>query len=275
MCLCPAHDDNSPSLSIRVGTTSLLFKCFAGCEAIGVIRAIRRRGLLKAGALPVSDCSSMPPPASDWTRRRARELWEQSHPITDSTGERYLLGRCLLPPFPDLRFHPRTPLGKGRSAVFRPALLAAVRDRSGLVAIQRTFLDPVTADKAGDLPDPRLMLGRPGKGAVRLAPASGSLGLSEGVESGLAAMQIHQIPVWALLGNEPFGSVELPDQVTHLVILADNDPAGHRAARIAMDAHSKPGRIVEVRWPPSPLSDWNDVLRQGGEGAGSRVRLVA
>jgi len=42
MARCPAHDDRSPSLSIREGERGLLVRCFAGCswtdicEAIGV-----------------------------------------------------------------------------------------------------------------------------------------------------------------------------------------------------------------------------------------------
>ncbi|GLJ00215.1 hypothetical protein Sbs19_40320 [Sphingobium sp. BS19] len=32
MCLCPAHADRSPSLSVRVGDHALLFKCFGGCD---------------------------------------------------------------------------------------------------------------------------------------------------------------------------------------------------------------------------------------------------
>ena len=42
MCRCPAHEDRTPSLSIRVGAKALLFKCFAGCDTVDVIRAIRR-----------------------------------------------------------------------------------------------------------------------------------------------------------------------------------------------------------------------------------------
>jgi hypothetical protein len=38
MCRCPAHDDRTPSLSVRVGERALLFKCFAGCDTLDVIR---------------------------------------------------------------------------------------------------------------------------------------------------------------------------------------------------------------------------------------------
>src|SRR3546814_10575966 len=45
MCRCPAHADKTPSLSVRIGETRLLFKCFAGCDISDVLRALRRDGL--------------------------------------------------------------------------------------------------------------------------------------------------------------------------------------------------------------------------------------
>ena len=38
-CRCPAHDDGSPSLSVRLGDTAILFHCFAGCTTIEVLKA--------------------------------------------------------------------------------------------------------------------------------------------------------------------------------------------------------------------------------------------
>src|SRR3546814_5310639 len=44
-CRCPAHDDHSPSLSVRLGTKAILFKCFAGCTSTDVLKALDRQGL--------------------------------------------------------------------------------------------------------------------------------------------------------------------------------------------------------------------------------------
>ena len=44
-CRCPAHDDRSPSLSVRLGTKAILFKCFAGCTATDILKALDRQGL--------------------------------------------------------------------------------------------------------------------------------------------------------------------------------------------------------------------------------------
>ena len=42
MCLCPAHADGSPSLSIRQGDKGILVHCFAGCASEDVLRELRR-----------------------------------------------------------------------------------------------------------------------------------------------------------------------------------------------------------------------------------------
>jgi len=43
---CPAHDDHTPSLSIRdAGDGKVLVRCHAGCEQEQVISVLRSRGL--------------------------------------------------------------------------------------------------------------------------------------------------------------------------------------------------------------------------------------
>jgi len=43
---CPAHDDLTPSLSIRDGDHGVLLKCHAGCSSRNVLAVLGRRGLL-------------------------------------------------------------------------------------------------------------------------------------------------------------------------------------------------------------------------------------
>ena len=38
---CPAHDDQSPSLSLRDGDRGLMVHCFSGCDPLDVLAAIR------------------------------------------------------------------------------------------------------------------------------------------------------------------------------------------------------------------------------------------
>lgn len=275
MCRCPAHDDRTPSLSVRIGEKALLFKCFAGCDTIDVIKAIRRLdGTIQlSGQGPAF--SPEPDLSPEWLRRRAVELWDSAVPIAGTPADRYLLRRAI-PILPSaLRFHPRTPLGRGRRAVFRPAMLAAVHEHGRLVALQRTFLDIEEPRRARDLVNPRRMLGRPGRGAVILAPATETLGLAEGVETAVSAMILLGIPVWATLGNERLAHVAIHDTVTRLILLPDNDRSGRTGAEKATEAHVMPGRAIETFWPPRGLNDWNDSLRAGGEGVKDWQRQAA
>ena len=260
LCLCPAHDDHDPSLSVRVGDSALLFKCFAGCDTIAVLRAIRRLHLdLPERGASISSIRHSPfQPGSG----PALRVWDASNPMVGTLAETYLANRFLVPPWRDLRYNPRTPLGRGRAVVFRPALIAAVREGHRLVAIHRTFLDPVAGFKASDLTEPRMMLGRPGRGAVQLAAATTVLGLAEGIETALAAMRLHRIPVWATLGAERAAHVLLPSRLERLVLLFDRDAAGWKANRQIRLAHQHSGLEVFSPWPPVPHNDWADVLEQ-------------
>lgn len=272
MCRCPVHADKSPSLSVRVGHTSLLFKCFARCDTVDVLRAIRN---LCPEALDAVGSGDMPANDLDeWLQGRARDLWSQARHLNGTLAQIYLRNRAI-DVFPSaLRFCARTPLGKGKLAVFRPAFIAAVTDDSGLLAVQRTFLDK-DARRARDLDNPRLMLGRPKTGAVRLAPATEELGLAEGVETAISAMILLGIPVWAALGNERFPHVTIPKSVNRLILLPDNDHAGHLAVPLTQQALAAEGRQIRPLWPWHGLNDWNDVLREGGEGVGDWRRQVA
>jgi len=62
--------------------------------------------------------------------------------------------------------------------------------------------------------------------------------------------------------------VSIPAHVERLVILADNDAGGRRAAGLARDGLQWDDMIIEVMWPPATENDWADVLIEGrGEGA--------
>jgi hypothetical protein len=119
------------------------------------------------------------------------------------------------------------------------------------------------------------MLGRPGQGAVMLAPATDTLGLAEGIETALSAILLLGIPVWATLGNERLPHIAIPDTVTCLILLPDNDRGGRVGAAKAAEAHAMPGRTIETLWPPQGLNEWNDFLRAEGKGVGDWLRQAA
>lgn len=272
MCLCPAHVDRSPSLSIRIGEKSLLFHCFAGCTNADVLAAVRR---LRTDALSTATTLRPMPRTDDgWLRSRAQDVWDEGRRIKDTVAKRYLRARSITIGSDALRYHARTPLGRGRSMVRRPALLAKVSDDCGLLAVQRIFLDPQRARRSRDLGNPRRLLGRPGTGAVRLATPDTVLGLAEGVETALSAMMLLDIPVWAVLGNERFAHLSIPETVSRIILLPDNDRAGRRGASAATDSLRFDRRSIDTIFPWRGLNDWNDVLRSEGEGVGNRMRLA-
>lgn len=272
LCLCPAHDDHNPSLSIRVGQRALLFKCFAGCNSRDVIRAIRyrhrdvlQRGLLSSAASHERpQCGASSPSYSALVRR----LWDRAQPLAGTRGEAYLRRRGLYCCPGALRFLWATPLGRGRAVIFRPAMLAAVHQGRELVAIQRTYFAPDRPIRARDLGKPRRVLGRPQAGAVQLSPVNEVLGLAEGTETAMSAMVLLGIPVWATLGAERLHRIAIPAGVSRLVLLPDNDPAGRAGLAKALVAYRTPGRSIEVIWPLAGCKDWNDALRMGEKGGG-------
>lgn len=260
ICLCPAHADIQPSLSVRVGHTRLLFHCFAGCDTRDVLRAIAR---LQPKALACSGGgvdAGEDDAVAGWRRTRLIDLWDSAHSTEETSASRYLARRAIDIAPPSLRFHPRTPLGSGRALRFRPALLTAVTERKRLLALQRTFLD-ADGCRARDLVRPRRLFGHPGSGAVRLAAANDDLALAEGVETAVSAMILLGLPVWAVIGSARMAKVTIPETVRHLVLLPDNDAPGRRGAALAQVAHAQPGRTIETLWPWYGLNDWNDVLR--------------
>ena len=126
MCRCPAHNDKTPSLSVRAGDSALLFKCFAGCTISEIFQALRREHFA------ISSMPSIPHHAigeTKATERAARRLWDQSMPLAGTPGERYLNRRKIACQSPALRYHPATPIGAGKSVRFIPAILAAVTHR--------------------------------------------------------------------------------------------------------------------------------------------------
>ena len=261
LCRCPAHEDRSPSLSVRAGRSRLLLHCFAGCRASDILKALATARLLEPGA---PGAFGPPPAGSDGhgLREAALRIWGGAHDVPGTPAARYLASRALFKPSLELRYHPRTPQGPKPFTLFRPALVAAVRDSSGLVAVHRTFLDLRGRDVAAQ-PLSRAGLGPFGCGAVRLGGVASRLGLAEGIETALSASALFGMPCWATLGTERFALVELPDMVTELHLFLDNDAGGRRAEKLARDAHCEIPSI-EAHYPSRLGDDWNDVLRREG-----------
>jgi hypothetical protein len=119
---CPAHEDDSPSLSLRDGKRGLLVHCFARCSPSEVFIAIRRidGGLLQPGQTAPQAAKG----STEYGRRqheKAAWLWSKRRPIAGSIAERYLREAravtCDLPP--TLAFLPPV------RPAHKPAMIAA------------------------------------------------------------------------------------------------------------------------------------------------------
>ena len=254
-CRCPAHDDATPSLSVRLGDTAILFHCFAGCTPVEVMKALQRKRL--------HDRSVMAMPTGRPKRDMgalALRLWQASKPIPDTLAENYLLARGLSAPFPNaLRFNPATILGSGSAKKVMPAMIAAVESDLGIVAVQRTFLDPDVVLRK-PVPKPKVSLGLLGTAAVRLAPATDELGLAEGVEDALSAMAWFGTPTWALGGVERLAFVVIPEKVRRVIVYGDRGRAAERLLEKARAHLTANGRELVSRIPENH-DDWNDAWR--------------
>lgn len=262
MCCCPAHDDRTPSLSVGLTVSAILFHCFAGCTSDEVLEGFKRHGIQPRDLFDGKGGPIAPSAKPFGPDANACRLWREAVPLAGTLGERYLANRSIPLRSSELRFLDRTPLGRKPDVRFLPALIAAVRMDIGIVAIQRTFIDPATATKAAFF-KPKRALGQLGAGAVRLAaPVECRLGLAEGSESALSAQTLFGIPCWATLGNERFGIVAVPERVTELHLFVDGDKGGDLALKRGMEAYSRPGRTIIPHKPDRPDNDWNDELRE-------------
>src|SRR3546814_21023154 len=101
--------------------------------------------------------------------------------IAGTPAEAYLHARGLYAATPDLSFNPQTIIGKGKDRRSLPAMIAAVRNELGLVAVHRTFLDP-TNKLRRPFHKPKLAMCLLGSGSVRVGEPADDVGIGEGSE---------------------------------------------------------------------------------------------
>ncbi len=259
---CPCHDDSSPSLAIKESPDGkVLVCCHGGCANAAVVENLRGRGLrLDGGTSPFSPTK----PGHDFDRSaRASEMWRRARAAPGTLVETYLRARAIskVPP-PSLRFDDG--VFHRESGQILPALVAGVTvwPSKAVTAVQRIFLRFDGSSKANVAPAKK-SLGPMLGGAVRLAQVGERLGLAEGVEDALSVMELDPtLPCWAACGSTFLPRVVLPPLplARELVIIADNDHAGARAADEAAARFIAEGRRVRVARPPSPHKDFNAAL---------------
>ena len=250
MCRCPAHADQTASLSLRQGDKGILVHCFAGCQPEDVLRELTR---IKPGrSYPRPETTAPRDPGMLVTR-----MWREGRPIRGTAAEDYLRGRKLDTHYADLRFHPRCAKGRKPLTVFLPALLVGVRGDLGIAAVQRIFLDL----KTGGYTE-KMLLGETGNGSWRGTAAEDTLAIAEGFETATAFTQLHGIPCWASLGAKRLGLLALPATVTTVILAEDNGAEGRKAGSRALHVYRDRGLTVRRMPPPKPFGDWADVLER-------------
>lgn len=279
---CPAHDDHHPSLSIHEGDNGrLLFKCFAGCPYEAIRDALRGRPWKRAFGLPghAGRAQLGAKERSGLARRILREARDPRGTIVQD----YLFGRgwtgempkplcaradpaelaragigLAIPP--SIRFHPRL---WHESGIYLPAMVAAIEDLDGrIVGVHRTYLKPDGTGKAEVKPN-KMALGRSRGCAVHLTAGAPEQVLCEGIETGLSILQATGLHVWAALGTSNLGQVELPGFVREVIIAADNDEPGIKAASAAAEAYRAHGYQVQILSPRNEDWDFNQVVEAG------------
>jgi len=283
MCLCPCHDDKEPSCSVRLGASAVLIRCFKGCATPDILDHLRAKDFVlslsegearsKRDLSKVTEAKRVNDRDTFQRTKFARALWAEAKPIKGTLAERYLIGRGLLPsmihnPNSSLRFHPNCPYGKECA----PSMIAAYRDLldDTVVAIHRTILTPDGKKIT------RMMLGPTSEAAIKLWPHQETfnernycqqLFVGEGIETCLAAMALGYRPVWAMGTAGLIAALPPMLSVRELIVLADHDPPGIKAAEQAVQAWREAGWIARYILPEQPGFDFADVVQHEGVAA--------
>lgn len=262
-CCCPAHEDRTPSLSVRDGDRGLVVQCWAGCDRRAVLAALRDRGLIGSHAAyhRLRPAPGIADRGDDLARRiaLARRIWDAARDVRGSPVMRYLSGRAItIAPPASLRWAPAL---RRLDGTYGPAMVARIDGPDGaLVGVHRTWLAP---DRSGQWHRrDRAMLGQAARGAVRLADAAETLLVGEGIETTLAGMATTALPGWAGLSAGGIEALILPPIVRAVIILADNDAngRGEKAAHETAARWRSENRRVSVYMSPRIGEDAADLL---------------
>lgn len=210
----------------------------------------------KAPARPVQQ-----PATHETLSDYGRALWDACRPV-HGTARGYLMARrCVVPPEDgNLRCH--SALKHAVSGYTGPALVALVTDavtREPL-SLHRTWIQ---ADgRKADVDPPRLVLGghRKQGGVIRLWPDEAvtyGLAVAEGIETALSLAHAYT-PAWACIDAGNLAALPVLAGIETLLIGADNDPAGSKAANDCATRWAAAG--VEVLVTQQSQNDINDAL---------------
>jgi putative DNA primase/helicase len=272
---CPAHADREPSLSIKLKPDGhILLHCFASCqvddilEALGLTLRDLYDGDLSNGHQHVYQAPSPTPDKAQ--QKKLENLWSIAKPlVSTSLACTYLASRGLKPTNYPSTLHYLPNLDYWHDGVLLgsyPSMLARVEHLvHGLAALHRTYLALDGKGKA-DVPSPKKLSkpifdGATRGAAIRLFEPSERLAVTEGIETALAVHQATGWPVWACVSAIGLEHVVIPESVREVVICADHDVPGIKAAKTVASRLLNEGKTVRLAIPPTPGHDWLDALQ--------------
>lgn len=212
---------------------------------------------------------------------RMNRQWSETFAVTAGDPvHQYLTNRVRgLKCVPEeVRYHPaleywNPPEENGRPPVllgkFSAMLVRGFDAQDRLVQLHKTYLDSY-GNKA-EVPCPKKTDQGVGSNsfALRMGQPSDTLGVSEGIETGLASALLRNIPVWPCHSSSILANFELPDVcvgvVKNLIIFADSDEvkcgrkAGEEAAKKLADRARKWGLRTLIMRPAKVGADFSDI----------------
>ena len=260
--LCPAHDDQSPSLSVSQGNEDrILIKCHTGCSVGHIVEAMKlKMSDLFTNGRPNTSPSRKTVPANPIKEEevaklhadlpdKAREYLWRERMISHDVVNRYELGI------------------EEQNGVRR--ITIPIKDESGNVRDIRRWLAP---EKRNDKM-PKILHWKKGYGAPRPFPMDqlehNELVMVEGELDALASIS-HGIPAMTLTA----GADTPPDQKTAgrfagktVTVLMDQDEAGRKGSWKRAEALVAHARDVKVAsWPEDRSKGWDvtDELKKNG-----------
>jgi putative DNA primase/helicase len=247
------------ALSVTVNPGGVVWNCFrcgwSGCLKRGASHTPLRAPSPKAQVSQIHETLS-----PYW-----RDTWEGCRPI-GGDARAYLEARCCVmpPPDGDLRWHPKL---QHPSNYVGPALVGLITDvfTNKPISLHRTWIRP--DGKKAPLHLARLVLKghRKAGGVIRLWPdesVTQGLSIAEGIESALSAAHAFT-PVWSCIDAGNLGEFPALSGIGCLSIVADNDPAGVRAAQKCANRWMASGAKARIIKSSEPGTDLNDILMRG------------
>ncbi len=256
---CPVCDYKGATFAVRAGRGNRpSLYCANGCSRDDLDRALQA---VFAGNWQPPERPDAESEAEVRERKQAAALriWNGADPVRVTAAELYLRHRHLEHVIGSaaLRYRRDVPHPEAGRTPAMIALVHAIDDRP--LGIHRTYVAP--DGRKANVEPAKASLGPIWGGAIRLDPVARELVIGEGIETSASAGKLLGLPAWAAIsaGNLARGLVLAPE-VRSIIIAADTDPPGERAARDAALRWSREGRKVRIARPDRENCDFNDIV---------------